>query len=92
MFHNGLVSNHFTTAFLIVLAFVISHALPNVYQITRRYTPACDYRYRAENLMNIENGKILWRPTVAWAAFTAVVFAVSILSLSTAKEFVYFQF
>jgi hypothetical protein len=37
-------------------------------------------------------GRLLWRPTRAWAAALALTFALGFLSLSNVSEFLYYQF
>ena len=38
------------------------------------------------------SGRLLWRPTAAWAVVTAVLAVVGIISLSSVSEFIYYQF
>jgi D-alanyl-lipoteichoic acid acyltransferase DltB (MBOAT superfamily) len=40
----------------------------------------------------IFNSKLRWRPNFVWAAYSGVLFAISLLTLSEPKSFLYFQF
>ncbi|HUQ95546.1 MAG TPA: MBOAT family protein [Bryobacteraceae bacterium] len=37
-------------------------------------------------------GRVRWRPTVAWAAYAALLFVASLSALNRASEFLYYQF
>jgi len=71
-------------------ALVIAVALPNVYQLMRRYRPALgvpDRRYRLPGGFRPE-----WRISPPWAAASALLALVAFLMLTQVSEFLYFRF
>jgi len=68
--------------------------MPNTQQWMRRFKPALNYHLGARPIPDIPRlfRHLQWRPTPLTAAFIGVLFALSILSLSRVKEFLYFQF
>lgn len=63
----------------------VAFFLPNTQEVLRRYRPALDL-----GLPRLTGWD--WRPTAGWAAATAVLFALSVLSLPEVSVFLYFQF
>ena len=74
----------------VVALFLASTLLPNTQQLLRRYRPALE-TYKDE-IPCLRHRWIEWRPTAPWALFTFGVFIITILSLTQASEFLYFQF
>jgi D-alanyl-lipoteichoic acid acyltransferase DltB (MBOAT superfamily) len=67
----------------VALALAIALSLPNVPQL---------FRYREYRRAPEKGGFIRWRPNAAWAAFTALAFAISLFGMWQRLEFLYFQF
>ena len=74
----------------VVALFLASTLLPNTQQLLRRYRPALE-TYKNE-IPCSRYRWIEWRPTAPWALFTFGGFIITILSLTQASEFLYFQF
>ena len=74
----------------VVALFLASTLLPNTQQLLRRYRPALE-TYKNE-IPCSRYRWIEWRPTAPWALFTFGIFIITILSLTQASEFLYFQF
>ena len=90
-FHNGMISYHARTVSFIVLAAIVTLVAPNVYQMTQRFRPVVQSELpvpaTARNLMGLS-----WQPSVIWGVITGLLFGLSVVSISTAREFLYFQF
>jgi hypothetical protein len=67
----------------VALALAIALGLPNVPQL---------FRYREYRRAPERGGFVRWRPNAAWAAFTALAFAISLFGMWQRLEFLYFQF
>ena len=80
-------SNEFVFLFALLLLVWLS---PNIHQIMGRYAPALD-TYRGE-ISAIPFRWMQWQPALHWAVTFIIITVVSILSLSQASEFLYFQF
>ena len=70
--------------------------MPNTQQIMRRYRPVLQ-RHRTPEGAGITAGnvvtrRLIWRPTLAWAAIIGLVAALGLLALTSVSEFLYFQF
>lgn len=74
----------------VVALFLASTLLPNTQQLLRRYRPALE-TYKNE-IPCSRYRWIEWRPTGPWTLFTFGIFIITILSLTQASEFLYFQF
>ena len=74
----------------VVTLFLASTLLPNTQQLLRRYRPALE-TYKNE-IPCSRYRWIEWRPTAPWTLFTCGIFIITILSLTQASEFLYFQF
>ena len=74
----------------VVALLLASTLLPNTQQLLRRYSPALE-TYKNE-IPCSRYRWIEWRPTAPWALFTFGIFIITILSLTQASEFLYFQF
>jgi alginate O-acetyltransferase complex protein AlgI len=61
---------------------------PNTQQIMANYQPVLS----KENREVITFRLLLWRPSLFYAGLTAVVFYLSLISISSVSEFIYFQF
>ena len=91
MFHNHVFGADPKWGIVWVVAlFLASTLLPNTQQLLRRYRPALE-TYKNE-IPCLRHRWIEWRPTAPWALFTFGVFIITILSLTQASEFLYFQF
>ena len=71
---------------LVLLAFAMT--APNTAELMRRYRPVVD----GIDLRAVPNWVLSWRPNAAYAAATVAMAAVSLLSLWSVSEFLYFQF
>ncbi len=69
----------------IVILFFIAFFLPNTLRLTRLYRPVVSYSC-------FDASFFTWRLTKLWAAFTAIIFVIAVLSLTRVSEFLYFQF
>src|SRR3954447_12239268 len=67
----------------VAAALAIALALPNVPQL---------FRYREYRRAPERRAFLRWRPTAAWALFTALAFAISLFGMWQRLEFLYFQF
>ncbi|HEU0082634.1 MAG TPA: MBOAT family protein [Bradyrhizobium sp.] len=67
----------------VALALAIALALPNVPQL---------FRYREYRRAPEHGTALRWRPSIAWAPFTAFAFAISLFGMWQRLEFLYFQF
>ncbi|MEK8020808.1 MAG: MBOAT family O-acyltransferase, partial [Candidatus Parabeggiatoa sp.] len=92
-FTDGILINNLFAAPLIgvswlFLSLLLTWYAPNTQQFMSRYQPAFDiYRGEAWRYSGLQ-----WQPTRAWAASTAMIAALAILSLTRVSEFLYFQF
>ena len=72
--------------------------MPNTQEIFREYEPALAYSPGEAPVPSqlqasrSARRRIVWRPTPRWAAVTAAVTALGLLSLNRVSEFLYFQF
>jgi len=72
--------------------------LPTTQELMRNFNPAFDFRGGAPRrlaglpLLARLEAALVWRPSAAWAAATAVIAAGAFLSLTRVSEFLYFQF
>jgi hypothetical protein len=72
--------------------------MPNTQEIFRDFEPALAYRPAevpdSSQLRASRSARrlIVWRPTRRWAAATAAITCLGLLSLSRVSEFLYFQF
>jgi alginate O-acetyltransferase complex protein AlgI len=77
------------TVFLFLLLLIVWF-VPNTHQIMGEYSPAID-TYRGE-IRPFRYKWLKWQPAYHWAVTLIAIMVVSILSLSKASEFLYFQF
>ena len=75
--------------FLFILFLIVWFA-PNTHQIMGQYSPAID-TYR-DDIKLCSYKWLQWQPAYHWAATIIIIMVASILSLSKASEFLYFQF
>src|SRR3954468_19408384 len=68
---------------VVAVALAIALALPNVPQL---------FRYREYRRSPEGRAFLRWRPTAAWALYTALAFAISLFGMWQRLEFLYFQF
>jgi alginate O-acetyltransferase complex protein AlgI len=68
---------------VVALALATALGLPNVPQL---------FRYREYRRAPERGSPVRWRPNAAWAAFTALAFAISLFGMWQRLEFLYFQF
>lgn len=85
---SGIATGSYAAIYIIMLACtVICWALPNSQELLIDYDPV----FMTDSSLN-KAGAISWRPTLYFAAFTALLLAISLLSLSSISRFIYFQF
>ena len=91
MFHNHVfgADPRWGIAWVVTLL-LASTLLPNTQQLLRRYRPALE-TYKNE-IPCLRHRWVEWRPTAPWALITFGIFIITILSLTQASEFLYFQF
>lgn len=65
--------------------------VPNTQDILSRYKPALEVQ-DPSNHPGLFNGRLLWQPSLLWAAFIAIIFIAAFLSLSNISEFLYYNF
>jgi hypothetical protein len=68
---------------IVALALAIAVSLPNVPQL---------FRYREYRRAPEPGAVVRWRPSAAWALFTALALAISLFGMWQRLEFLYFQF
>jgi hypothetical protein len=76
------------TMWILVLGFVAT-ALPNTLEVLARYEPALGIKAPP---IRDGGGKILWRPSVAWAIAISLIATLGIVNLGGRSEFLYWQF
>lgn len=85
----------YTWAWIALLAF-IAFFLPNTIQLMAKFnTVFADTVASNEKIIKPTSKRISqlqWKPTMPWAILIAIVFAIAILSLNSASEFLYFRF
>ena len=69
---------------------VIALGLPNSLQLLARYEPALGIKAQAEPKARVR--RLVWNPSVAWAAFSCVLVALAITAMGGKSEFLYWQF
>ncbi|RKZ48090.1 MAG: MBOAT family protein [Candidatus Parabeggiatoa sp. nov. 3] len=88
VFPNRLFPKNFNDVYWLFFILLLTWYAPNTQQFMSRYQPAFDiYRGEAWQYSGLQ-----WQPTRAWAASSAMIAALSILSLTRVSEFLYFQF
>ncbi len=67
---------------------------PNTQQLFYKYNSAFNYNLEnhVPNISQKYMKSLYWKPNKFWAAFIGIIGSISILSLSNASEFLYFQF
>jgi alginate O-acetyltransferase complex protein AlgI len=76
--------------FWIAASAFIALACPNTLQILSRYEPALGWKPSPPGAAG--RIRILWGPSLAWAAAVAAIVAIGILNLGGQSEFLYWQF
>jgi alginate O-acetyltransferase complex protein AlgI len=79
------------TAFWIAAPALIALLGPNTLQILSRYEPALGWKPGLTGSETAET-RILWRPSLAWAAAVSLIVAIGIFYLGGQSEFLYWQF
>ena len=79
---------HFLIAIFLLLVTTIIPS--NTQQIMRNYKPAFE-TYNADKSL-INDKQLQWNPTAIWSIVISLMFIISLLSLSSESEFLYFQF
>jgi hypothetical protein len=74
----------------LVALLAIALLLPNSLQVLSKHDPALHMPKRPSELIGV--GAIIWRPTLPWMAFTAVLAALAMMQLTGKSEFLYWQF
>jgi hypothetical protein len=86
---------------ILLLGLWIVFKLPNLRQLFQAYRPTCDEtisEYQSEEkekkqfLQDIAIQKIKWQPSKKHAWVIGILFAIALLNLNHASEFLYFQF
>ncbi|MCA9400122.1 MAG: MBOAT family protein [Candidatus Omnitrophica bacterium] len=75
---------------IIISTLIFAWSMPNTFELMRRYNPNTNLR-SVKAYINKKQW-LHWRPTFLWAVGLATLFAWSLLSISKASEFIYFQF
>ncbi|MDY6825253.1 MAG: MBOAT family protein [Thermodesulfobacteriota bacterium] len=75
----------------IVMAILVAWFAPNIQQITNQYTPYINIMTKGRKLPDAPQW-LRWQPSLRWAVVLIICILASILSLSRASEFLYFQF
>jgi len=78
-------------AFWIAAPAIIAFACPNTLQILSQYEPALGWNPSPHDGVTAET-RILWRPSLAWAAAVSIIAVLGILYLGGQSEFLYWQF
>ncbi len=78
-------------AFWIAAPAFIVFACPNTLQILSRCEPALGWKPSPHDGATAET-RILWGPSLAWAAVVSMIVAIGILNLGGQSEFLYWQF
>ena len=86
VFYNGVFDLQ-GVVWVVVLLF-ISVCLPNIQQVMPYDTSGCTKGEPSK----LRYHWMKWQPSIAWSIFVAVVLLLSIMNLSKASEFLYFQF
>ncbi len=73
-----------------LLISVIVWVMPNTQQFMCKYHPSFDI-FKGKKL-NSFSDKIQWKPNLIWMLITSIIAAISILYISRASEFIYFNF
>ena len=80
-------------AWWLLLCMTMVWALPNTREWMADYEPGLETYPQPESRWSRESRLGRWRPSVAWAAFTALLAFGSILAIQgRLSEFIYFQF
>jgi alginate O-acetyltransferase complex protein AlgI len=73
----------------LLLVALVTFALPNVYELFRRYRPALvEHQFRRPPIAEILN----WRPSWIWASALSLAILLSMLRMRELSPFIYFQF
>ncbi|MDY6904696.1 MAG: MBOAT family protein [Thermodesulfobacteriota bacterium] len=75
----------------IALALLVAWFAPNVQQMTNRFTPYINIMAKGKKLPDAP-GWLRWQPSLRWATILIICILATVLSLSRASEFLYFQF
>jgi alginate O-acetyltransferase complex protein AlgI len=86
-FANNIFSDMYTGLVWILILFLISIVFPNTQQIIGLYDPSSK-----PDFSKVQQHWIKWKITREWAIFTAILFVISVISLTKGSEFLYFQF
>lgn len=78
-------------AFWIAVPAFIALVCPNTLQILNRHEPALGWKPSPHDLPTVE-ARILWAPSLTWAAAVSVITVIGILYLGGQSEFLYWQF
>ncbi len=73
----------------LLVLFIIVWCLPNAQQLLARYQPVLEtYRNSASTI----GPRLAWRPSAAWALFTAALCIYAVTNLTRVSEFLYYRF
>jgi alginate O-acetyltransferase complex protein AlgI len=80
-----------TIAFWIAVPAFIALVCPNTLQILSRYEPALGWNPNPHDGATLRT-RILWRPSLTWAAAVSIITVIGIFYLGGQSEFLYWQF
>jgi D-alanyl-lipoteichoic acid acyltransferase DltB (MBOAT superfamily) len=89
LFYNGIIGN-LNIVFWFFALFIIVWYFPNTQQFMAEHSPALDIYHR--DVSDSINKRLIWQPTYKWALLMATMTTITIIGLSRASEFIYFQF
>jgi alginate O-acetyltransferase complex protein AlgI len=89
-FHNGLISAHAATIGLTLFGLFVAWTAPNVYQMLAAHQPTCPVPNKVDAPATARRWR--WQPTVGWAVFAGLAFALAVPAMASVRKFVYFQF
>ncbi|NQX89061.1 MAG: MBOAT family protein [Halioglobus sp.] len=82
------ISREVVVMICLLLALAVCWILPSTYQLFRQYDVCIDKPLAGRESVLV----FRWKPTHAWAVFTAILLFLSLLNLTQKSEFLYFQF
>ena len=83
----------FTGIYLLVFSLFIVFLLPNVHQFIIKYSNTFKKSYNETSIeCKLSFKNIIWKPSLLWSIFIAIILTLSIMSVSGTNEFLYFEF
>ncbi|MBF0449952.1 MAG: MBOAT family protein [Candidatus Magnetomorum sp.] len=90
IFQSDILPSYTNILLWMVILSCIVWGCPNTYELMKDYKPALHPVFKNIRYRHLLSFK--WRPSVLWAIFISCMFTISILFLSSASEFLYFNF